>query len=259
MITFLYHIRIDTKERAKNLALNSNYYKKMFPDSEFIVVEDNSKPTITPNKDYKVLFFKNEGPHQKCTGYNIGANAATNNILCFVDADTLVSKENMNESLLQLEKISNSIIIGYNGTAIYFNYNVKNQLNETNLTYDFLNSFVEQDKIYTWYRNNDYLITNTKAVGGCLLMTKKTFKDINGFNPNFKGWGYEDNEIISRARILGYPIYAINTDKPYLFHLPHEEVERDKSKHGYYSFNEQLIRKIEAMDKSQLQEYIKTW
>lgn len=261
MISFIIHLRKDTEERVKNINLVLPYFNKLIPDSEFIIVEDDASSNFSflEKDNIKYFFTKNLEVYNKCKSYNFGLSKATKDIVCFLDIDCLISEENLLKAIEE-SLITNGMYIGYNGTCIYFDYNVKQQIKHNENLYDFLNSFVDKRYIYTMYKNQFYTITNTKAVGGCLIGKKRMFEQINGFNPNFKGWGYEDNEIISRARILKIPIYAINTSKPYLFHLPHETDQwRDKSAHKYYAHNHAEVTKVESMDKDQLTEYIKTW
>ena len=118
---------------------------------------------------------------------------------------------------------------------------------------------VDKNNICIHFKNENYEITNTKAVGGCLVGLTNIFKDINGFNPNIQGWGFEDNEIVIRAHKLGYSPHLVNSKKPYLLHLPHHEVKSDKSLHTHYSINGKVYDEVRRMNKQQIQDYIKTW
>ena len=102
-------------------------------------------------------------------------------------------------------------------------------------------------------------VGNLKAVGGCLVMSRDCFKDVNGFNPNFINWGYEDNEIVTRCHKLKKNVILANTKDPYLFHLPHHDVEGDKSVHDFYTNNQTEYMKVCEMNYNDLQKYIKTW
>jgi predicted glycosyltransferase involved in capsule biosynthesis len=260
MISFIIHLRKDTDERTKNINIVIPYFKSLIPDCEFIFIEDDREPHFEYlQEDNIYYYFKNEGTYNKCKSYNLGLKKSTREIVCFLDIDCIISKESLNKVIEQIQK-TDGIYIGYNGTCIYFNYLIKNKIIQSDNLYEFLDSFVDKKNIYTMYKNERYTVANTAAVGGCLLGSRKIFNSINGFNPNFIGWGYEDNEIISRARILKVPVYAINTPKPYLFHLPHEIAEgRDKSNHEFYNNNHKEVTKIESMNIDELKQYIKTW
>lgn len=262
MISFIIHLRKDSEERLKNISITLPYYRSIAPDCEFVIVEDDEMQNFKYlSKESDVIYhhFKNSGIYNKCAGYNRGLSLCTKDNVCFLDIDCIISSENLHKSLHTV-KNENGICIGYNGTCIYFDYPVKRKIETHENLYDFLDTFIDKNKLYIMYKCSNYTITNTRAVGGCLIGAKKVFEKINGFNPNFIGWGYEDNEIISRSRILKVPIFYINTNKPYLFHLPHEiDQWKNKSNHPFYEHNHKEIAKIESMNFSQLTQYIRTW
>lgn len=263
-ITFIIHLRKDTAERAKNVDIVIGYYKNIVPSSKFIVVEDDKVQNFTYLKDdpaVQYIHFYNADQHNKCKGYNIGLEASTTEIVCFLDIDCIVSKQNIEKAIETLSQ-TDSICIAYNGTAIYFNYNTKNKIIDyTEFLYDFLNSFVDTDNLRTNFTNDYYHVANTNAVGGMLFSYKNTFNRIGGFNPNFKGWGYEDNEIILRAKKLHIPIYLINTSKPLLFHLPHinDEDKNKEDTHASYQLNQQEYLRISNYTQDELVKYIQSW
>lgn len=261
MISFIVHLRKDTEERIKNINLVLPYIKSIAPDCEVIVVEDDSVQNFKYLENEYISYYhiENSGIYNKCKGYNYGLKKSTKDIVCFLDIDCVISKENL-DTAVKTALSSNGICIGYNGTCVYFEYSVKNKITSSVNLYDFLDNYVDKSRLSLLYKTKDYTITNTKAVGGCLVGRRDVFDSINGFNPNFLGWGYEDNEIISRARILKVPLFYINTSKPFLYHLPHEENQlKDKSRHNFYDHNHREVTKVEAMTTDELKEYIKTW
>ena len=201
MVTFISHIRKDTEERAINLSLVLPYYRKIAPGCKFIIVEDDSVKNfeyLSTEQDIDYYYIHNTGSYNKCAGYNYGLSKCTDSIICFIDIDCIISDSNLKQSLKTVNE-TDGICIGYNGICIYFDYSVKNQLlkYEQNLeTYDWLNKFIDKNKLIPLYTNEHYHVANLKAVGGSLFGKKETFTKIGGFNPNFTGWGYEDNEII---------------------------------------------------------------
>jgi len=266
-ISFIVHYRKDTEERVKNLHIVYDYYKAIYPNSEFIFVEDDSQKTIHKiiKKEDKYIFHKNDGVYNKCLSYNKGLKEATSDVVCFLDIDCLVSIDSLTKGVTLSSK-KDIICIGYNRTAIYLEHEFKSQLYDKkgHELFKFIESNIDLTKVYTGYKNNLYAVGNTQAVGGCLIGRKETFNKINGFNPNFIGWGYEDNEIISRAGLLDVTVKQLGNAASswILFHLPHEEDMvgiKDKNNHEFYKHNETEVRKVEKMDKKQIVEYIKSW
>lgn len=270
-ISFIVHYREDTLERRKNFDIVYNYYKAIYPNCEFVFVEDGSEKTIEHliQDSDQYIFHRSDNIYNKCIGYNIGLDNAVNDIVCFLDIDCIVSIDSLSRSIETVNALEESICIGYNGTAIYAEYKLKEQVagltRDASKLFEYLISTVDTSNIRNLYRNDLYMVANVNAVGGCLIAKRSTFKSINGFNPNFKGWGYEDNEIISRAKTLGKTVNSIiSTDINYsLFHLPHEDsykvASTDKSNHKFYKHNEQLIQKVERFNKKQMETYIGTW
>ena len=197
--------------------------------------------------------------------YNLGFKEASNNIVCFLDIDCLVSIDSLIKSISIAKK--DWMVIGYNRTAIYIEHPLKAKIKDKKgmQIYKFLESHIEEGSLETgWYDKQKYSVGNTNAVGGCLFGSKAMFKKINCFNPNFIGWGYEDNEIIARAGIMGVTVAGAGNSNTnwLLFHLPHEEggvAIKDKDKHEYYNHNYKELKKVLDMDKLQLEQYIKSW
>ena len=260
MISFVVHYRRDTAEREVNFGLLYKFYTDSFPESQFIFVEESTERTlynIRPEDAH--ILISNNGPHKKSLGYNLGFQCAKHDTVCFLDIDIIVDPVHI-KTAAETVKRDGGVCIAYNGVALYLNYNGKRRLDNG----------ISMDKMYSilpsvWHSmvplsNYEYFqLAGVHSVGGCLLTTRQSFRSYNGFNPFFIGWGYEDNEIISRVHRLGYPVTKIADKTAYLFHLPHEVVAIDKSQHNFYRKNEAEVRKVEAMSQSQLREYIKTW
>lgn len=242
MISFIIPYTPDTSERVKNKNIVLKYYQEIFPDAEFIIEETN-----------EITAFN------KCKAYNTGALKASHNTLVFIDIDIIVSENSLRKSI-EMSQNSENIVIGYNGVAIYLTYDAKKILTD-NITYDRISKLLTIDS-YNFdklFKTELFEVGNLKAVGGCLVMNKQCFEDIKGFNPNFVGWGYEDNEIIIRAHKLGKNIFYVNTNHPYLYHLPHHDIEVDKSLHVYYNNNREEYNRICSMSHEYIKQYINTW
>lgn len=268
-ISFIVHYREDTPERLENLHIVYQYYKDIWPNCEFVFVEDDVKQTIKQfvREEDKYIFFENDDVYKKCESYNIGFKQSTSNIVCFLDIDCLVSISSLILATNKVKKSDDVSFIGYSGVALYTEYRLKDAVKDLRGTklFDTLVKNVDTENVFVGFTNSLYTVGNTNAVGGCLIGSRKLFEDINAFNPNFIGWGFEDNEVISRLKLLKKKVSLItplHNPQNYLFHLPHEPThvgERDKSKHKYYKHNHTEVSKVEAMEFDELKEYIKTW
>lgn len=264
-LTFIIHFRLDNQEREKNLNITLNYLNNILPESKIIIVEDDSESrineTIGRYKNINYIFLNNKHSYKKSYSYNIGLQSALTNYVCFLDIDCIVDRQNITKCLQELEIKNKAVYIGYNGICIYFKYNVKDNIikNKSKDLINYLNELVDRQNLRTGYECEYYTIGNTSAVGGMLIGARDTFKECGGFNPNFNGWGYEDNEIILRLNKIGIELFKINTKIPYLFHMPHTQENEQRDKHDRYFENYTEYQKILNMTKADLFNYIKTW
>jgi GT2 family glycosyltransferase len=281
-ISIIVHCRIDNEERGKNATLVYNFYKDHTTNCQFIFVEDDienklSKYVSTDDIDIHLMTNNNDIWH-KTGSYNLGAKASSRKYLYFLDLDVIVHPKHICQAITT----DSDLVIGYNGQAIYLTYNAKRLL-EDDPTYTKLECFIPRDwlcsgelvndniKIVQDYRTsqtgtplNMYefcMAPNNSAVGGCVITPRETFFEYKGFNPNFFGWGYEDNELPTRVDKLGYNVSRINSPEALLFHLPHDPVTGDPSKNAHSDSNTNYIEmdKINNISKTELKEYIKTW
>ena len=260
-ITFVCHIRLDNEAREKNIKAIYAYYKQQLPGCKFVFVEDSYcrclDMSIESGDEYFTL--QNDGLVKKCECYNIGARLAKTDILIFLDVDIIVDCKKLLECINEAHT-NNTLecLIGYNGCAFYMTQAGERKFLRT-LNVNDLYANIRDMHLTTGNVNEFAMLGNTKAVGGCLIMTRNSFNRINGFNPFFRGWGYEDNEIISRAHILGLSVTKSGIADHHLYHLPHCDVGINKSQHEHYKQNESIVRFVEGLNKQQLENYIKQW
>ena len=82
----------------------------------------------------------------------------------------------------------------------------------------------------------------------------------NGYNPNFIGWGYEDDEMPLRVHKLGYDVTRLNGSNQPCWHLHHFDGKGSpKETQPNYEHNRQVAGIVDNADKEQLEQYITTW
>jgi predicted glycosyltransferase involved in capsule biosynthesis len=62
----------------------------------------------------------------------------------------------------------------------------------------------------------------TISIVGFILLNKNHFFNVNGYNENLKGWGYEDSDLYIRLSRLVQKNLLTDLDD-YIFHIPHED------------------------------------
>ena len=98
------------------------------------------------------------------------------------------------------------------------------------------------------------------------MMTHDFFDTVNGFNPNFRGWGYEDTEFLTRVNRLGFEHTKVEGDDSLMYHLHHGETNMSDTlaRQHFLSTkdtknNERIYKNVATMSKSLAEEYCKTW
>lgn len=262
-ITFICHVRIDNHLRRKNLWTVYAYYKNNLPNCRFVFVYDGSNLSnfdLVLRDGDTVIHLENKSELvKKCEGYNLGAKHASTKYLVFLDIDIIVDCTKLLECITEAtETASMECMIGYNRTAMYMTEVGEKKFLKSLNVQDLFDAVAGIEN-KTGCSNENAVIGNTQAVGGCLVMTNDSFNKMNGFNPFFQGWGYEDNEVISRAYLLGLKVRCSGVPNHFLYHLPHIIGTPDKSRHRHYRQNEAIVQLVESLNKKQLQLYIKQW
>lgn len=113
------------------------------------------------------------------------------------------------------------------------------------------------------YRYNGKLYDNIGLIketlhmdscGGALFFDKEKFIEIGGMNENFKGWGFEDDELRSRIYKNNYEILYIASEE--CWHLDHPRGNGVSSQSNpHYNQNWQEYIKVNDMTLEELKKY----
>ena len=271
--------RIDNHERAINAFLSYAFFKQHTKNSRFIYVEDSITSVLSEHIPLwpgdKIIHSYNDSYFRKCASYNKGIKEATRKFVLCLDLDCIVKPEQVIKIKDTLNKES-GFGICYNGMPLYLNYKGK-EIFRNRQSIKTLDTFYPDLKIISmalqnfksgfpsWPDRTDYEYCKAmgcEAVGGCLLGLREDFKKIKGFNEKFVGWGYDDSEIVSRIRILGYNVHKCNHKLDFLYHFPHTNTTiTDKGHNDEPPIleNQKECTKIEEMTEQELWEHIKGW
>lgn len=261
-LTFLFHVRIDTDERARNLKIINEYHRKNFFNYKNIFIEDDvvqKVPQLIKFTDDDIYVFqKNTDQWNKCAAFNKGIVLAKSEIIAFHDLDAIIAPQQYTDAIQQLTEDKNAgLVYPYNGTFLCVTKAIKDEF-ERELDCNFLTQFWP-DRLQVNYSDGNVLVGSLNSVGGCVIGRRDNIIKANGYNPNFKGWGYEDNEFPKRVHILGYSVSKLSDSKAVLWHLPHDGPGASvKVENPYHEQNRLLCGSIETSTREQLQEYIKS-
>jgi len=260
-LTFLFHVRIDTEERARNLQIINEYHSKNFTNYKNIYIEDDVKMNV-PNlvqlteKDTYVFSY-NSDQWNKCASFNKGITLAKSELIAFHDLDAIISPEQFTDAINQLiEDKDAGLVYPYNGTFLCVNKQLKDEFANV-LDSNFFNNYWPE-RMQVNYNNGNVLVGSLGSVGGCVIGRRDNVIKANGYNPNFKGWGYEDNEFPRRVHIFGFSVTKLSNPKHVLWHLPHDGPGASlKAENPYYNYNHKIVSFIETSSKEEVIKYTK--
>lgn len=159
-------------------------YENDFPNTEIIVSEDKIKP------------------FNKSIAINKGVERSNGDIIMIADADTIVPKNYLLNSIQILD-------------GFIFPFKFYHFLNEEE-TNKFLQTSKASDS-NAWIIKNDFGVRNT---GGVQIVTRELFEKLGKYDERFTGWGWEDLEFVWRVydELGDVPIL----DYGHAYHMWHE-------------------------------------
>jgi len=254
-ISIITHIRVDNKDRVENYVLRNNFFEKYCSNLEFVTIEDDIQRK-TPRVNNEIYHLtENSGRYNKNKSYNMGFKLTERQYVLFLDVDCIL-EPNMITNIIKVDEVINNKIIYPYSSVLY----LKNEIKEKFKRYTNIESLIMSTSNLDSTRDNDnqYGRLFTNSCGGAILCKRDIFESVNGFNPNFNGWGYEDSEFRDRLEILGNAPVRLKNN--IMFHLPHGEHYTNRYKESIGAIeNKNLYNKIVNMSREECEEYIKTW
>ncbi len=277
-ITFLTFVRLDNEERKDNLKAMHRFYRNSCENYQHIFIEDDKEPKVTDTidlgKDDVVVFSKSDTEWRKGEGFNKGIKLAKTNILNFIDTDIIIDPNQLLETADRLwEDDKAGLMYPYNGLFLCAEKPLKDKFCET-LNYEELLVIPEAVELYTGIKDNtftdqmsyvnkvynDILIGHMASKGGCVMGRKDNLVKCNGYNPNFCGWGYEDDEVPLRVSKLGFNVTRVNGKGKVIWHLHHfDGTGSEKENQPFYKDNFDIMCLVSNSSSYKIKDYIKTW
>ena len=279
-ITFLTFVRIDNDERADNLKAMHSFYRKTCTNYKHIIIEQDDVSKVKnileldPVMDVH-LFYENDKEWRKCIGYNKGILLSETNIINLIDTDAIIHPKYLLETAEQLNADENAALMyPYNGMFLCTDLPLKEEFCNK-ITYDSLyekltpvlkkfiaiERHVEQDiRKLLYSKHGDISVEHLWSKGGCVMGRKDNLIKCNGYNPNFKGWGYEDDEMPDRATRLGFNVKKLAGEEKICWHLYHDDgTGSQRDTQPKYEYNKEIYLKVMNMPIDELKKYILTW
>lgn len=210
-VTFIIPIRLDSIVRIENIMMVIMNIENHFKTAIHILNADKHDNRILPNvlpKNVKYTFIQDCDPIFHRTKYiNLMTNAVNTPFISVWDADVIVPKRQLLESVEQLRTGSYQMAFPYEGHL----------LNTGNVIREY---YIQKRYIRTLIKNANMMeiMYGDNCVGGCFIVNLDAYRAVGGENEEFYGWGYEDYERVTRMDRKGCKIYR---SKGNAYHLTH--------------------------------------
>lgn len=241
-VTFIIGLRIDSADRLRNVLAVTNWLLRTFT-SRVIVGSDNSgslRSLLAPEVEILDCDCISDLPFHGTRIYNALAREVRTPILIQLDADVTMPPA-------QLLGAVQLIRDGIADVVLPFDF-VHRIPREAGL--DFLKSEL-RPQIEIGARE-----ASREPVGGCIVRDVSFFMASGMENEHMIGWGPEDKERISRARILGGRINRIPGP---LFHLEHTSNVLSQTQHSYGNNSLAEFDRIQILSRDELEAEVSTW
>jgi len=248
--TFLLPVRIDNEDRYSNLNTSLKFLTSNFPDSQILLIEDApTKKCDKLKKNYSIQYFfrKNNQNFSRSGNINFGLLKATRPFFVIWDVDCLIKPEQMHKAYRILSAEKAQIVLPHNEIFVNIKGKLKEQVAST-LNLNYVPYFKSIPRSYTKPNIEIYPIPS-----GIVLFKRETLICIGGFNKKMISYGWEDIEILKRAKKLG--IYYFNLPGGNIIHLDHQR-GTDSKVNEHYERNKAEFHKVLSMKKQTLISYI---
>lgn len=223
--------------RKRNLDFSIKFYRSNFPGSQIIVSDQVGEPLTDLPDDVLYLRIENTRSFSRSLAFNQAFKHCDHEWMILADNDCVLDT-------CEVEKLKTK----YPDSDVYLPYLNRLDMTEEE-TLDLINCGVLPEP-------NE---SNVKAVvppdynNGCMnIISKKAFASVGGFDPQFYGWGYEDNTFIVAkcARLL-----PVSRSGSLLYHLNHRRTYCPKENPEWH-FNRSEYRRIKSFSDKELRDYI---
>lgn len=227
-ITFVIHYRKDSEDRKHNLLTSGVYLRDTFPDCEIIIVNDDKvcdedfKESFRYVGGVKPVFLENHDEFRKALSFNVAAERAKGQVLCFWDVDVLINKKYVIEAYEKIVSGQSDHVYPFNGTFVDV---------QKDLFQDFLTRYNFEHIEKLWKHKHPSLhFASGESPGGCTMISREAFDRMKGYDERFIGWGFEDTDFLYRSRKVNRVAYLEN-ENAICWHLHHENAKRMENPH----------------------------
>lgn len=242
-LTITIPVRIDSPARLANLIVCTQSLLRT--TSARIIVGSGGQNDIAAHLDPRVeVVHIEDSPDtyfHRTRILNDLARHCDTDFIANLDCDIIVPQMQWHHTLETLRNSDADLVYPYNGEMI-------------EVPYAYF-PWLEQNRIDSM-PHALRVVMHSSSVGGCVVWRQQSFIDCGMENEHFISWGYEDDERLARARILGCNVHRVEGP---VFHLLHPRGENSTGVHPFYESNRQELERISTMENEQLRNEVELW
>ncbi len=222
-LEIIFSFRGASAERIRNLRTVLRHLDHTYRDYTVWLVEADRAPAFVWSElaDPKVrhLFLFDSQDFSRGATSNVGARAVRGPVLCLHDADVVADPRVFKLCVDDLLDEQRSDAWAPYQQVVNVAGALQRRLDESG---DF--ACLQPHAGMRDPLAPDMHLLYESAAGGITLMRREVFLRVGGFDPSFRGWGGEDDELLGRAARLGVRWWSVEGAR--LFHLHHDSVSR---------------------------------
>jgi predicted glycosyltransferase involved in capsule biosynthesis len=250
--SILIPIEVDCKEREDHFNFLQTYWHRYFCNYQLIIVEKGNisklKIAIDQPVDHHLIQFEEQFSSAKVS--NSGASLVKTPFFCKFDVDALIHPKAIFDAFERLKKESDlSFLLPFNGYSV----NVQDPLRQQMMqTFDWsLLPYIGKEESEKFHFEHMQL-KNNDSTGLIHHFRTSVFKKLGGYNEEFIGWGYEDEELVARFEKFNHSKHMLANYTA--FHLDHprkkgDEIQAFKNYYRYLA--------VKNMSAEEIVEYIR--
>ena len=262
-IGMMIHFRRDVDDRYRNLEMVLNFYRKNVINFPITIVNDDTSldrdmKTLCEKYDCRGLFMENSGVYWRTKAFNEASKGLNCRYIIAGDTDVIIDPKFILEASKIIENDPKvGIVYPYNGMFVHLKDKMFKKFQSVNDVSPMVNE-IDTLEPKPYHQTENFLVAHPQSKGGMVMFDKLTYMGCNGYNPKFRGWGYEDDEILARFQKFGYSVERVEDLEAIAWHLPHDNTIREK--HEFYDENRKNSDFVcLCEDLGRLKLYVATW
>jgi GT2 family glycosyltransferase len=226
-LAFILHYRKDSEDREQNLRNVLKFLRDNFDECHVRVVCDDTSNNfglykwIFDKGDIASIFLTNDDHFKKSLAFNEGAFSNIRKILCFWDVDVIIDPKFINAAYKTILEGKADHVYPFNGTFIDVNKELFPELLDQK--FDLLNELYRQK--HEWLE-----FASGESPGGCNMISREAFFNIDGYDERFIGWGFEDTDFYQRS-LKANNLMRFSDPDAICWHMHHDQAIRTENPH----------------------------